>query len=349
MLAPTRTIHLPQLTSNSAPPRPAPHGHTPQDSPLGTQSSALRTLTPREAELLSAFLILRYDMIALAEQYKLNPRELLDFANSPAVQQNLAALKSFADQAFALRSLESRTKAIDLLEEVAKNSIDRIEKRRAASAILRGLNPVGGVPRPPKPSNSSRLHLFNRPAWTPVKCAPDDDNPPAHLTPPRPTPHSSSPLQINPPALRTSRGLITTLVPAAQASPSPEHQLCSILNRDRDVPGDQNAQRDERAAVEHGKTHRADEQHEHPGHAPRMLPPQPGAARARPASPELDPARAPAQPHRSPAMWTLTSHANKVPVHRPEMTARPQLRDDPPACQTASVSSHSPGKLHDSS
>jgi hypothetical protein len=137
------------INTQHSPPSPF-HPSTPSPIPSETKDSGLRTqdlppLTPHESQLLSSFLILRYDLVALAETNKLHPLQLLAFAMSPAVQAHLAELKKFADQAFALRSLESRNLALDLLEQVAKSSDNPIEKRRAASAILRGLNPVGGT------------------------------------------------------------------------------------------------------------------------------------------------------------------------------------------------------------
>src|ERR1043165_7201739 len=104
-------------------------------------ATPLPELLPHEPRLLHAFLLLRYDMIALAEQQKLQPHQLLAFAHSPAIQTHLAALKSFAEQAFALRSLEAHVKSLDILERVATTSKDPIAQRRAASTIQRTLHP----------------------------------------------------------------------------------------------------------------------------------------------------------------------------------------------------------------
>src|ERR1043165_357582 len=100
---------------------------------------SLPELSEHEARLLHTYLILRYDMVALAEQEKLLPGQLLAFAHSPAVRAHLASLREFAEESFALRALESRTTAINQLEEIAKTTENPIEKRRAASTALRTL------------------------------------------------------------------------------------------------------------------------------------------------------------------------------------------------------------------
>src|ERR1043165_4408872 len=172
-------------------------------------ATPLPELLPHEPRLLHAFLLLRYDMIALAEQQKLQPHQLLAFAHSPAIQTHLAALKCFAEQAFALRSLEARVKSLDILERVATTSKDPIEQRKAASTILRGTglqrerpsSPKGEIPRtwgggegssvstPFTHAPSSPNERFN--PDSPVSVPDSRRLSPAHFPPDSPPPHPS--------------------------------------------------------------------------------------------------------------------------------------------------------------
>jgi hypothetical protein len=97
-------------------------------------------LSDRESHLLAAFFAARYDLSSLAEREHLTPLELLAFATSAAVQSAIAQLHEFASAAFELRALHARAKAVDILEQVAKSASDPVEKRRAASAVIRGLH-----------------------------------------------------------------------------------------------------------------------------------------------------------------------------------------------------------------
>jgi hypothetical protein len=131
---------------------------------------SLPELSPREAHLLAVFLILRYDFVALAENEKLQPGDLLAFAQSPAVTAHLAAFKAFSETAFALRHLEARIKSLDILEKIATTSESPIEQRRAASTIFRGI----GLQRqsPSEPSGASRRSL--------APCSPSEGGPAIH-------------------------------------------------------------------------------------------------------------------------------------------------------------------------
>ena len=134
---------------------------------------SLPELSEHEARLLHTYLILRYDMVALAEQEKLLPGQLLAFAHSPAVRAHLASLREFAEESFALRALESRTTAINQLEDIARTTDNPIEKRRAASTVLRNLGlPLRGgrassrtaAPAIHSPSNSGPSRTSRAPA-----------------------------------------------------------------------------------------------------------------------------------------------------------------------------------------
>jgi hypothetical protein len=120
---------------------------------------SLPEISTHESELLAHFLILRYDFVALAEHRKLLPEQLLAFAQSPAVNAHLAALKSFAETAFSLRHLEARVKSLDILEKIATTSENPIEQRRAASTIFRGIGLQRDRQSPSEPSGASRRPL----------------------------------------------------------------------------------------------------------------------------------------------------------------------------------------------
>jgi hypothetical protein len=129
---------------------------------------SLPELSEHEARLLHTYIILRYDMVALAEQQNLLPQQLLAFAHSAAVRAQLASLRAFAEESFALRALESRTTAITQLEEIARTTENPIEKRRAASTVLRGLgahNTKARNGRQPDPhSNNPAASRRSKPA-----------------------------------------------------------------------------------------------------------------------------------------------------------------------------------------
>src|ERR1043165_5246292 len=146
----------------------------------------LPELSARESEFLAHFLILRYDLIALAEKNKLLPQQLLAFAHAPAVTAHLAAFKAFAETALTLRLLEARVKALDILEKVATTSESPIEQRRAASTIFRG--PSGGTP----------LRGVRNAAGAPHSPPPGSPRRPSHARP--------NPQDLRTPTPTTSRG-----------------------------------------------------------------------------------------------------------------------------------------------
>jgi hypothetical protein len=168
------------------------HCSSTQDS--GPRTQDLPPLSDRDSHLLAAFLIYRFDLATLADREKLHPTQLLAFTQSPAVAAHLAAYRKFADEAFHLRSLESRTNAINLLENLARKSSDPVEKRRCASAIIRGLSiPITRTFKP-----STLLHPPHRPNPThPRSTEPTAESSTAR-EPGRPRPGSDHPMRSNP-------------------------------------------------------------------------------------------------------------------------------------------------------
>lgn len=122
-----------------------PPPKTAENQPISpTPASSAHPLTSPPAHspshLLTAYRKAHFNPIAFAEQQNLAAEELIDFIKSPAVQDHLATVRAFAEESFALHALQARSAAISTLLELATKSADPIEKRRAASAILRGLN-----------------------------------------------------------------------------------------------------------------------------------------------------------------------------------------------------------------
>jgi hypothetical protein len=173
--------------------------HLPTCSPVPTNAecllpNALPPLTDRDSHLLAAFLIYRFDLATLADREKLHPTQLLAFTQSPAVAAHLQAYRQFADEAFHLRSLESRTNAINLLEDLARKSTDPIEKRRCASAIIRGLSiPITRTFKP-----STFLHPPHRPNQSHPRSTEPTTESSAAREPGRPRPGSDHPVRPTP-------------------------------------------------------------------------------------------------------------------------------------------------------
>jgi hypothetical protein len=203
--AASATAHSPSgAPSNVHCPLSTVHRSSTQDS--GSRTQDLPPLSDRDSHLLAAFLIYRFDLATLADREKLHPSQLLAFTQSPAVAAHLAAYRKFADEAFHLRSLESRTNAINLLEDLAKKSTDPIEKRRCASAIIRGLSiPITCTFKP-----STFLHPPHRPNQShphtslsePGRPRPGSDHP-VHPTPDENAP--THPLRQEPTSNATTR------------------------------------------------------------------------------------------------------------------------------------------------
>lgn len=94
-------------------------------------------LSPRELELLAAFLAAGFDLQTLIDRLNLTPQETLDFAASEPIRARLHALKAFTDLATHLANHRRRRNALLALDEVLTSTTNPIERRRAATAILR--------------------------------------------------------------------------------------------------------------------------------------------------------------------------------------------------------------------
>jgi len=124
---------------------PVPQPNPPSNIPH--PASPLPTLSPREQQLLSLFASSNFHLPTLAREGVLTPHDLAAFAASPSVQSHIASLVSIAQSALLLRAAEARRTAIEELEKVTRNSADDVEKRRAATQLLRATSaPLVGAP-----------------------------------------------------------------------------------------------------------------------------------------------------------------------------------------------------------
>jgi hypothetical protein len=116
-----------------------------------------------DPDLLSTFIDTRYDLHRVSQLTLVPVADLLDWLADPETKRTLDDLRAAAELALALRSLETRRTALDALEHVINTTDDLIEKRRAATALLRALNT-----RPPSDPSRVREHATAPSAQRPV-------------------------------------------------------------------------------------------------------------------------------------------------------------------------------------
>ncbi len=115
-------------------------------------------LSPRDLELLAAFILAGFDLHAFAASTSLQPLELLDFVESAPIRARLRSIKAFTDLADHLAASRPRRSALLALHDLLASTRDPIERRRAATAILRFSSPPSPrAPQPSRPASSSRL------------------------------------------------------------------------------------------------------------------------------------------------------------------------------------------------
>ncbi len=102
-----------------------------------TTRPSLLALDGPDAELLRDFLEGGLDLSLLARRFELTPDDLIRWFNQPAVAQRLTILSELAHAAADLRAAQARQTSITALEHIARTAEDPIEKRRAATALLR--------------------------------------------------------------------------------------------------------------------------------------------------------------------------------------------------------------------
>lgn len=110
-------------------------------------STVSPSLTPAEARILDALLADPADgppvpTLALARALGLSTSDLLAFATSPAVNASLEAIRQTFAAIAALRFHALRTLAVNTLAAVAASAPNPVERRRAASTLLRATCPA---------------------------------------------------------------------------------------------------------------------------------------------------------------------------------------------------------------
>lgn len=144
---PARATSRPS-SSLSLPPRSAP-------LPCKVIDLDPTPLSPREVELLASFVILGFDLQALVDRFSLQPAEVLDFLDSAPIRARLRSIRAFTDLSNHLASSRDRRAAFQALHDVLASARDPVERRRAATAILRFSAPPSRVPnRTPSPSST---------------------------------------------------------------------------------------------------------------------------------------------------------------------------------------------------
>lgn len=109
--------------------------------------------TDRESRLIHLFISSRFDLASLEKD------DLFFFLFSPTIQQYVARLKTAFDDAAHLRAAQARLQSIGTLEAVAADSQNQVERRRAATSIIRTHNAkparTAPPPAPPKPEDTA--------------------------------------------------------------------------------------------------------------------------------------------------------------------------------------------------
>jgi hypothetical protein len=116
------------------------------------------TLADRRTPLvdtLHTYIDTRYDLHRTSHLTRIPIPDLLTWLADPETTRTLDRLRAALEQALALRCLEAKQSALGALEHVINNTDDLIEKRRAATALLRALTTR---PRPESDPSRVRMH-----------------------------------------------------------------------------------------------------------------------------------------------------------------------------------------------
>jgi hypothetical protein len=96
---------------------------------------------PEIDRILTAFLQLDSDPLALAEHLGVTPFELLDFFDRPDVAERLEKLEALIARGERLRESKAKASALAALQRIVEDpEADPTERRRAAATILRAIS-----------------------------------------------------------------------------------------------------------------------------------------------------------------------------------------------------------------
>lgn len=151
---------------------------TDRETPADTAPpSAPPALSDREQDFLIALVVADFRLAEVVSSAEFTPPELLALMASPAVQLHIERISQFSAATLALRAIDARSAAIDLLQQAARKLEDPVEQRRAATALLRATaSPVistsGARPASRRSSPRRRATPPHAPSTTP------SENPP---------------------------------------------------------------------------------------------------------------------------------------------------------------------------
>jgi hypothetical protein len=113
--------------------------HNPPEEPA---ADLITTLTDRDGQLLNNLFALGRSPFALATHENLSLREVLLWLAQPRIAAAITLIATSLAEGL-------KTEALEILREIARDSEDPVERRRATTQILRALNPPRErTPRP---------------------------------------------------------------------------------------------------------------------------------------------------------------------------------------------------------
>jgi hypothetical protein len=142
----------------------------PEPQPIFADLPSLPPLTPRQSDILAAFIASGGAIAALLDTHKIPAQELLNWSASPAVQSHLAALTQLSEIALTYRASQSRVSALNKLDSTLAASTDPVESRRLSNSIAHlchGSRPQGEIRASSSRRTDPRSHAPSLPAASP--------------------------------------------------------------------------------------------------------------------------------------------------------------------------------------
>ncbi|MFG0242714.1 MAG: hypothetical protein ACF8R9_08025 [Phycisphaerales bacterium JB054] len=176
-----------------------PNAQCPSPQCPSPQCPSPQPLTPQDEHLLTALFDPDSNLIVAAAHVGLTEAQLIDWTTQPHIQHRITAQRALRRLREEIRAGVTARRTLEALEEIAHTAEDPIERRRAATAILRYLTPH---------QSRGRKHAEG------VTTTPAPHSPPEPATTPAPTnlSHQSR-------GRKHAEGVTTT--PAPNPSPEP--------------------------------------------------------------------------------------------------------------------------------
>ena len=174
-------------------------------------------LSPRDTHLLSAIFDPNSDLLVAAAHAGVSETEMLDWFAQPHIQHYITTQRALRRLRHEIREECLARRTLDTLNELASIADDPIERRRAATAILRYLLP--SAPRRHRARSASEAPSEPR---EPSPQPPHTPGEPAARTPAAPEPPTARPAA--PPPLPTAPENGTPAEPERQRTPTPPSQ-----------------------------------------------------------------------------------------------------------------------------